>query len=237
MAAGPSVGSKRFFPNRDFLPLIIDRLVSQYYAEFVSDKRRSKGQETQQKLLQGVFELAAESGLQGVTASKLAKRVGVSTSTIFHHFPTIEALTLAAMRSWFDGFMHFLEAPPPQPPSLSQHLEQMGQASFDMLKDAARARATMAFIHHALFDSSYRDLLAPMLEEYALVQRRLLAQASGRDESDPEVESWTCALSSALDGLATQAIVTQDLPRCQRAWSTLRTCAEQALANDTRGVA
>lgn len=182
-----------------------------------TDGRVAKGEQTRKKLLAGVVELAAEHGLQGVTAGQLSKRVGVSKSAIFHHFDSIDALSIEAMRGWFDESMQALDAE--QPRNVREYFENLGEAMFAQLEQPTLFRATMAFLHHGLFDAAYRKALQPFLDGYTQQHRVTLASLLDRSVDDPLVQDWVTTLTALLDGLAVQAAITEDLERCRRAWA------------------
>lgn len=185
------------------------------------DGRLAKGQKTQDKLIEALVDLAAQGGLAGVSAGKLAQQTGVSTGTIFHHFKSIEGLSLKAMQQWFEQSMQHFEGVEQAPDSLDAYLNALADASFGMVDDTRSFRATMAFLHRGFYEESYRDALAPFLEGYAERQRELLARSCGRKPSDAQVKAWSQALSACLDGLAMQAVITQDRQACRKAFETL----------------
>lgn len=196
----------------------------------MSDQRKLRGNRTQEKLIQAVLELAAEHGLSGISASKLAKHAGVSTSTIFHHFSSIEELSLAAMRNWFDAVMDSIDSPQHAPQTLEGYLASLGDATFAMTQDSTSFRATMAFLHHGLYEPKYAETLAPFLDLYAQKQQSRLAELTGLSVEDPQVISWSAALSALLDGLSLQVSLNGDQEGYRQAWEAVTQAMQNAFS-------
>ncbi len=54
----------------------------------VSVPRKKQPEQVRLKLLQATAEIAAERGLEFVTTAEVAKRAGVTSGALFHHFPS-----------------------------------------------------------------------------------------------------------------------------------------------------
>lgn len=182
------------------------------------DKRKERGEETRQRLLMGVFELVAEEGLPGLTAGKLSKAVGVSKSTIFHHFPSIEQLIIEAMRSWFDGSMTPMEEESREYADVGEYLEVFGGAMLGMVDNEKYFRATMAFFHKAMYDEVFREDLSSFLAGYMQRERKILAKLTGMSVDDQALIEWAALLAATLDGLSMQLAITQDTELCRALW-------------------
>jgi len=60
---------------------------------------RENGRKTRQRLIASAIALWSERGLLGVTVSAVAERSGTARRTVYHHFPTHEALVAATAES------------------------------------------------------------------------------------------------------------------------------------------
>ena len=67
----------------------------------VQRRSRENGRRTRQRLLASAVALWSEQGELGVTVSAVAERAGTTRRTVYHHFPTHEAL-IAATREYVD---------------------------------------------------------------------------------------------------------------------------------------
>ncbi len=64
-----------------------------------SSAASSDAEAGQQRILEAAERLFAESGYDGTSTSAVAAAAGVSKATVFHHFPTKDALYLAVLRN------------------------------------------------------------------------------------------------------------------------------------------
>ncbi len=69
--------------------------------------------------------LFAERGFDGVSLSKIARKAGISKATIFHHFPSKEALYLAVIADAALAFRKILESVLCEETSLGDNLKSM----------------------------------------------------------------------------------------------------------------
>ena len=199
----------------------------------MSDKRRERGEETKQKLVSGVFELAAREGLAGLTAGKLSKATGIGKSTIFHHFSSLDELAIEAMKRWFDRTMEPMETGSHSYTSTDAYLEALGEAMFGMTESGDYFRATMTFFHKALFDESFREIFSPFLMSYMERERKVLARLSGLPVEHQTLVEWTGLMAATLDGISMQVAITQNPALGRAAWKQFSRMFVSAL-NDAR---
>jgi AcrR family transcriptional regulator len=76
-------------------------MASNVAAQPAERRSRENGRRTRQRLLASAVALWSERGELGVTVSAVAERAGTTRRTVYHHFPTQEAL-LAATRDYVD---------------------------------------------------------------------------------------------------------------------------------------
>lgn len=184
----------------------------------MTKRRSAQGEETRRRLVLGAFELVSEEGFPGLTAGKLSKVVGISKSTIFHHFASINDLAIEAMRSWFDGAMTPLENEHKEHSNIKDYLEALGETMLCLHENTKQYRATMAFFHKALCDEVFRKTFSSFLSGYMERERIIFAELTGMDREDKTLGDWAALTAATLDGLSMQLAITQDLPQCQAAW-------------------
>jgi AcrR family transcriptional regulator len=91
---------------------------------YESPTRKAHAEATQRKILQALIDLLVEEGAATISIPLVAKRAGVSVRTVYHYFPTKEAL--------FDGLTGAMstlvatpDGPPPTPTSPKELVEEM----------------------------------------------------------------------------------------------------------------
>lgn len=65
-----------------------------------SPLRESQAAHTRERLLAATHDLLISGGADALTLPKLAKSIGVTAPTAYHHFPTVDALLTAFMTEW-----------------------------------------------------------------------------------------------------------------------------------------
>lgn len=187
----------------------------------MGDLRRERGHETRQKLLFGALELVASSGLQGLTAGKLAAAVGVSKSTIFHHFPSFEQLPIEAMRLWISMILEPMRERTFE--SLSGYLEALGAAvlseSSEFEEGKMYYRASMAFFHKALCEEAFFVEFSQFLSSFVVGEREVIAALTGLAEDSEVIQGATSLLASTLDGLTMHKALLGADAHVEQAWA------------------
>src|SRR6267154_2472497 len=77
----------------------------------------TKGLETRERILDTAFRLAARDGLEGLSLSALAGKLGLSKSGLFAHFTSKEELQLEMLRVASEKFVEQVMAPAFKQPS------------------------------------------------------------------------------------------------------------------------
>jgi AcrR family transcriptional regulator len=153
-----------------------------------------------QDIIDAAIRLMAEKGATGLTAAALATEAGVSKANIFHHFPTLDDVVLAA----FEQFLRGMEAFTPQPGTdLRGWLEALGAETVDLIDEQRLlAGAYFAFAGRAHSDERLRQLMAGMTAaveaDFAAAIGRL---APGRFNPE-ETAALAALILVAGDGLA-----------------------------------
>lgn len=107
-----------------------------------------------QAILDAALTILKQRGLEGFSASRVAKGAGVGKATLFHHFATLDDVIFES----FDQFSRGMDIiAPPEGITLRDWLRGIGSASFG-LDEAGHevARAYFVFIGRALFDERLR---------------------------------------------------------------------------------
>lgn len=124
----------------------------------VSATRREDFASGRQRLLEAAIAAFSEGGYAGSSIAAIARRAGVSKSTVFHHFPSKEALYLTVIGDAIEGF--------------GQRLDDVLSASED-LSDALR-RFQREHIRHMAHHRQVVRLIMRELQDPALEHKRPL---------------------------------------------------------------
>ncbi|MDT0308429.1 helix-turn-helix domain-containing protein [Streptomyces sp. DSM 44917] len=179
-------------------------------------------------LLEATLALLAEGGPAAVTVRAVARRAGASPGTVSHHFPSVEALLVAAIEHGTDRTVALLER-------LALDLQDTAE------DPAAWADAFAAAIAHSLagqrahhlaeFElkllAARRPALAPAADRIERAYARIV-RMSLRALGVPDLETATVRLTAMLTGLLLTELRRNDLPPAVE--TRLRTALHAELA-------
>ncbi len=80
-----------------------EQTLNEVYADTL--KKMENLTEKQKKVLQASLELFASQGFEATTSQQIAKRAGVSVGSVYHTFPTKQAILVAVLTPIFEGTM------------------------------------------------------------------------------------------------------------------------------------
>ena len=80
-----------------------EQTLNEVYADTL--KKMENLTEKQKKVLQASLELSASQGFEATTSQQIAKRAGVSVGSVYHTFPTKQAILVAVLAPIFEGTM------------------------------------------------------------------------------------------------------------------------------------
>ncbi|XVX20422.1 TetR/AcrR family transcriptional regulator [Actinomycetota bacterium] len=161
----------------------------------LGSRREANKERTRTAIVDAVYGLVGERGLEGVTAEQVAERADVSRRTFFNYYSSVEAvLGDTASRSIDEMAQAIAERPHDEPLFVS--LDRAVAESFDA--DALK-RAAIAWRAAATSEATARHLAyceAQLVEHVHLVVMERLADR-GITASPLETRTLSCALISA----------------------------------------
>jgi AcrR family transcriptional regulator len=162
--------------------------------------------ESRRKLEEAAIASLVERGVGGTTTGAIARRAGLSEGALFQHYPTKQALLVAAVERLYTslraGFLADLA-------SVGEARRELGAVRL-LWRTFARPDvvATLELWASSRTDTALRAELEPMLEShYATVAAeaaRLLPEAAAREDFD---SALSLALA-AMQGAAVGAVIT-----------------------------
>jgi AcrR family transcriptional regulator len=168
-----------------------------------------------QRLLAATIECLVERGWSGTTTTLVSQRAGVSRGAQLHHFPSKNALVLAAVEHLADArdaeYEAALDALPP------------GEARVRKVLDVVTAQFTGDLFVAALelwvaarTDPALHSALVELEQRIGRMSHRLTVRALGVDESEPGVRELVQATLDLGRGLGLANTITDDSARRRR---------------------
>ena len=120
-----------------------------------------------QAILDAALQLFVERGFHGTAVPEVAKRARVAAGTIYHYFPSKEALVNALFRTWKEALARrvYMAFPPDAPPREQFDVMWRQMAAFALAHP--QAVAFMELHHHRPYLDAESRALETQLKEFA----------------------------------------------------------------------
>jgi AcrR family transcriptional regulator len=167
---------------------------------------------TRTRILHAAVRLMGREGPDRFTASALAREVGMSKATLFHHFDSLDEIPLAALE---EIFFEMVEDVAEGEVSLSGRLDAFAREMRTLVDNEHFLHAYFVFFIKGMFDPRFRERLSRGAFEMHRRTVEALAPTLATGE-DPEVASRMVEVM--LDGLALHHLAMGDHELLDRAW-------------------
>ncbi|HTW16043.1 MAG TPA: TetR/AcrR family transcriptional regulator [Nocardioides sp.] len=167
------------------------------------------------RLLEATVELLVERGFGGTSTTLVSERAGVSRGAQLHHFPTKNALVVAAVE-------HLTEVRGAELARAAEALpvgERRTRAVLQMLGDHFTSPVFTAALElwvAARTDAALLEAVAPLEQRVGREVHRLTVELLGADESLPGVRELVQGTLDLVRGLGLANTITDDARRRER---------------------
>ena len=174
-----------------------------------------------QRLLEATVECLVEHGWSGTSTTLVSQRAGVSRGAQLHHFPTKNALVVAAVEHLSDVRGAELREAAANLPGGRRRT----RAVLEMLADHFTSPVFTAALElwvAARTDATLHEAVVPLEQRVGREAHKLAVDALGADESRPRVRELVQATLDLVRGLGLANTITDDTARRRRilaAWA------------------
>jgi AcrR family transcriptional regulator len=173
----------------------------------MTDGRVARGNRTRAVVLDTAVGLATEAGLDGLSLSQLADRLGVSKSGLFAHWRSKEELQLATIERAREQFAELVVAPALRAPKGVRRLWALHEAKLSYIQHVELPGG--CFFTNTQFEydarvGPVRDRLVEVLGEWLKLIQRLATEAVELGELHADTDPT--ALTFELNAFATEAV-------------------------------
>ncbi len=174
--------------------------------------------DTRAAIVDAAVAILGRDGAEGLSASALAREVGISKATLFHHFSSIDEIPLVAFERMV---ARGLEVDIPARAGLGEIMAALGAGNFALV-DARRdfLRAYFVFVARAMFDPALAALVRRSGDALLARMRTLLRPHVG---TDAEAAALARLAALTLDGLAVHLMAFDDRAEIEAAWRLFAT--------------
>jgi len=186
------------------------------------------------RLLEATVECLVERGFSGTSTTLVSERAGVSRGAQLHHFPTKNALVVAAVE-------HLTEVRGAELAAAARALPagpRRTRAVLQMLADHFTAPVFTAALElwvAARTDETLLAAVAPLEQRVGRETHRLTVDLLGADESRPGVRELVQATLDLVRGLGLANTITDDARRRRRILDQWAATLDDALTDDLQG--
>lgn len=174
--------------------------------------RQARSRTTRRKLLGAAVEALADRGWHATTMLEVAARAGVSRGAAQHHFPTREALVVAAVEQLAEEQITELRRRADALPSGRARTAAVAEMLLD-LYTGVKFRAALDLWVAASHDEGLRDVLVPLQARVGREAHRVAVELLGADETRPGAREAVQATLDLARGLGLANLLTDDGPR------------------------
>ena len=169
-----------------------------------------------QRLLEATVECLVESGWSGTSTTLVSQRAGVSRGAQLHHFPTKNALVVAAVEHLTDVRRAELAAAARALPTGPHRTRAVLQMLADHFTSPVFTAALELWVA-ARTDEALLAAVAPLEQRVGRETHRLTVELLGADEARPGVRELVQATLDLVRGLGLENTITDDTPQGETA--------------------
>jgi AcrR family transcriptional regulator len=181
------------------------------------------------RLLEATTELLVERGFGGTSTTLVSERAGVSRGAQLHHFPTKNALVVAAVEHLTDVRAAELEKAAAALPTGPRRTRAVLQMLADHFTSPVFTAALELWVA-ARTDAALLAAVAPLEQRVGREAHRLTVDLLGADESRPGVRELVQATLDLVRGLGLANTITDDVRRRGRILDQWAATLDAALA-------
>jgi AcrR family transcriptional regulator len=183
--------------------------------------KQDRSRATRRRLLETAIRCLAQHGWEVSTVGFIAAEAGISRGAVQHHFPTREALIIAALEHMFAERAALLDA---LPDPAGSGAERVHAVVTDLVEAIGGElfRAALQVWTVAAADPELRRAVVPLERHFARGVHRRAVRLLRVDDRDPELRGLIQATLDLARGLALADVLTDDSrrrARVVRAWS------------------
>jgi AcrR family transcriptional regulator len=181
------------------------------------------------RLLEATVDCLVEHGFAGTSTTLVSERAGVSRGAQLHHFPTKNALVVAAVEHLTEKRGQELAAAAAKLPTGPRHTRAVLEMLADHFAGAVFSAALELWVA-ARTDSALLEAVAPLEQRVGRETHRLTVELLGADESRPGNRELVQATLDLVRGLGLANTVTDDARRRRRILDRWSDVLEKELA-------
>ena len=182
----------------------------------MDDLRTIKGNITKEKILLSSLDIICSSGVEGLSASKIASKAGISKSSVFHHFGSINNIPFILMEDLGEKLLIELESS--DFPNFYKYMEHLGAITFSLDSGFFKFfKALYSFYQNALHNKKFNEAMTLCTISFKQILIRLINRFY--DVDDDKTDEISTLIYSTLDGMGMHFLLNSDEERFIKVWN------------------
>lgn len=171
-----------------------------------NDKRLARGEETYNKILLSAIDIISESGISGITASKLSSLSQVSKSNIFHHFKSTQEIPEAVLKMIFNELIRPIDDTDIE--NLDEFLKHLGSSIAYVSEEYKKIyKSFFSFYHESMFNETYKKIMSDYLNTSKISLINQIKKYSKKPLTDEETCTISRLILVTLDGIGLHTLM------------------------------
>jgi len=183
---------------------------------------------------EAVVRLAGEQNPSDITTAAIARRMGLTPSALFRHFPTRDAILHAAMAWLTERLFARVDRAAQGAPSPLAALEAVFEAHIDFVSEYPGAPRILLDELQRSGEALPRRMAQTLIHPYGERLRRLLEAGKAQGQLDTELDSDAAAVLfiGIVEGLVLRSLLTGDVACIRRDALRVFAIYRYGIAND-----
>ncbi len=172
---------------------------------------------TADRILYAAMQIISESGLKGLSASKLANAVNLSKSTVFHYFKKMDDIPALVLEKLYDKIINPIQEE--HYDSVYSYLKALGTASFSNNEEHIIIyKAFLSLFQASMHDVHLKEIVNNCSDQFGSLLYSKLRSLCDKRIDDITLKTLTHLIYMSLDGIGMHYLIHGSQTQAQMAW-------------------
>ena len=172
---------------------------------------------TSDRILYAAMQIISESGLKGLSASKLANAVNLSKSTIFHYFSKMDIIPALVLEKLYDEIINPVQEE--HYDNVHSYLKALGTTSFSTNEQHLIIyKAFLSLFQASMHDVHLKEIVNNCSDKFGLLLYSKLYNLCHKRIDEDTLKTLTQLIYMSLDGIGMHYLIHGNQTQAQMAW-------------------
>ncbi len=172
---------------------------------------------TADRILYAAMQIISESGLKGLSASKLANAVNLSKSTVFHYFKKMDDIPALVLEKLYDNIINPIHEE--HYDNVRSYLKALGTASFSNNEQhIVIYKAFVSLFQASMHDAHLKQIVNNCSYQFSSLLYSKLHSLCNNSIEDDTLKTLTHLIYMSLDGIGIHYLIHGNQTQAQMAW-------------------